>query len=219
MATPVKVLVVDDEEIVLKSMRRILKKDEEHDFQVDTALSAPEGLALMNDNTYDVIVTDLMMPQMDGLEFIDRVRATDPNSLIIMITGYATMQTALEALRKGAYDYIAKPFTVEELRSVVKNAARASLMPEAENGKPNGSGAGKKAGAYRSFFNQTYASARPDGTFNFGIETAFISLIGKPISLELASAGVTEGLVRISVGIEDWRDLLHDFETALDLIR
>ena len=187
MAAQVKVLVVDDEEIVLKSMRRILKKDDEHEFFVDTALSAADGLALIEEKEYDIIITDLMMPKMDGLQFIDGIRQSNPNVLIVMITGYATMQTALKALRKGAFDYIAKPFTIEELRNVVKSAARSALMPK---GAP-GARAPAKSETYRTFFNQTYALVRRDGTLFFGVEEAFVALIGKPISFELANVGET----------------------------
>lgn len=191
MAAQVKVLVVDDEEIVLKSMRRILKKDDEHEFLVDTASSAADGLVLIKEKDYDVIITDLMMPKMDGLQFIDGIRQSNPNILIVMITGYATMQTALKALRKGAFDYIAKPFTIEELRNVVKGAARAALMPRAgEKGAP-GARAPAKSETYRTFFNQTYASIRRDGTLLFGVEEGFLTLIGEPISLELANVGET----------------------------
>ncbi len=191
MAVQVKVLVVDDEEIVLKSMRRILKRDEEHEFFVDTASSAADGLVLIEEKEYDVIITDLMMPKMDGLQFIDGIRRSDPNVLIVMITGYATMQTALKALRKGAFDYIAKPFTVEELRNTVKSAARAALTPRAEKKGAPGTRASEKAETYGTFFNQTYASVRRDGTLFFGVEEAFVTLIGKPISLELANVGET----------------------------
>ncbi len=189
MATQVKVLVVDDEEIVLKSTRRILKKDEEHEFLVDTALSAADGLALISEKKYDIIITDLMMPKMDGLEFIDKIRQSDPNIVIIMITGYATIQTALKALRKGAFDYIAKPYTIEELRSVVKSAARTVLTPGNEANKECADREGENAEKYRGFFNQTYASRQPDGTLIFGVEAAFITLIGKPISIELSKIG------------------------------
>jgi glycine cleavage system H lipoate-binding protein len=128
-----------------------------------------------------------MMPKMDGLQFIDGIRRSYPNILIVMITGYATMETALKTLRKGAFDYIAKPFTIEELRNVVRSAARAALMPKAEKG----AGAAEKAESYRTFFNQTYASIRDDGTLSLGVEEAFVTLIGKPVSLELANVGET----------------------------
>lgn len=189
MPENVSVLVVDDEEVVLESVRKVLKDDEEHHFSVDTALSAAAGLDLMGQNTYDIVVTDLMMPGIDGLQFIDRIRELAPPTKVVMITGYATMRTALQALRKGAFDYIAKPFTKDELRGVVKNAARQVRVPEAEAEAAVSPEAA--SGEYRTFFNQTYARIHPDGTIHFGVEPAFLATIGEPISVEIAKAGET----------------------------
>jgi DNA-binding NtrC family response regulator len=122
MAETVKVLVVDDEEVVLQSVRRVLKPDDKHEFLIDTAMSAVEGMELLDPGKYQIVVTDLMMPGMDGLQFIDCVRDVDRDVSIIMITGYATMRTALQAYRRGAFEYIAKPFTKSELMSAVKSA-------------------------------------------------------------------------------------------------
>lgn len=186
MADRVKVLVVDDEEVILQSVKKVLKPDEEHEFEVDTAFSAEEGLALMRRSQYEVIVTDLMMPGIDGLQFIDRIRQIDRDARIIMITGYATMRTALQALRKGAFDYIAKPFTKEELRSVVKNAASLEAASAARAPGEVVAGEGDDC---RSFFNQTYARILSDGTVYFGVEPAFLATIGEPLSIELSKVG------------------------------
>lgn len=192
MPEQVKVLVVDDEEVVLESVRKVLRSDEEHEFLLDCVLSADEGLALMNDMKFDIVITDLMMPGLDGLQFIDQIRAVDRDSRIIMITGYATMRTALQALRKGAFDYIAKPFTKEELRSVVKNAARTGA-PEAET--EEAAGRPGAAADYRSFFHQSYARIQPDGSMLFGIEPHFLAHVEGPLNIEVAEPGesVTQG--------------------------
>lgn len=191
MSEQVKVLVVDDEEIVLRSVCKALRDDDEHEFIVDTVLSPREGLALMNRWKYDVIVTDLMMPGIDGLELIDRIHQTDNEARIVMITGYATMRTALQALRKGAFDYIAKPFTKEELRTVVTKAARAKPVPEAATRGTATGPAADGQGQYHTFLNETYACVRTDGTMCFGVETAFLSTIGRPLSIELSKIGET----------------------------
>ncbi|RJP67675.1 MAG: response regulator [Candidatus Abyssobacteria bacterium SURF_17] len=189
MPENVSVLVVDDEEVVLESVRKVLRDDDEHQFSVDTALSASDGLNLMGQNKYDIVVTDLMMPGIDGLQFIDRIRELAPETKVVMITGYATMRTALQALRKGAFDYIAKPFTKDELRGVVKNAA---CQARGREGAAQAAVSGEAtSGDYRTFFNQTYARIQPDGTMHFGVEPAFLATIGEPISIEIAKAGET----------------------------
>ena len=124
----IRILVVDDEVVVLQSVTKVLKSDDEHQFLIDFALSAFEGLELIRTEKYDIVVTDLMMPRMDGLEFIEQIRKHDESIRIIMITGYATMHTAAQALQLGAYDYIAKPFTKQELRQAVKIAASSAAV-------------------------------------------------------------------------------------------
>ena len=81
----------------------------------------------------DVILLDLMMPGVSGMEVLDRVRTIDPNLLVIVITGYATVESAVEAMKKGAYDFIPKPFTPDQLRIVVRRALeRRALQKEAD---------------------------------------------------------------------------------------
>ena len=122
MSTRVNILVVDDEEVILQGIKKLLKPDEDYIYQLDLVKSAVDGLQHIRQNRYDVIVTDLMMPGMDGLQFLQRVKAVDPNARIVMITGYATLETAMEAQAKGAFGYIAKPYTNEEFRSILKRA-------------------------------------------------------------------------------------------------
>jgi CheY-like chemotaxis protein/glycine cleavage system H lipoate-binding protein len=201
MSERVKILVVDDEEVVLQSVRKVLKSDDEHEFLVDTALSATEGIELVSANDYDIVVTDLMMPGMDGLEFIDGIRERKPSIRIIMITGYATMRTALQALRKGAFEYVAKPFRREELRSVVKKAADHTA-----EAAPAGADVADE-GDCRSFFNQTYARLLPDGSVHFGVEKAYVNAIGEPLSIEVVREGerVTQGYPFGSITNADMR--------------
>ena len=135
MSDPVTVLVVDDEQVVLDGVGRHLKRD---GYEVRTALSGADALAILETDGADVLISDLMMPGMDGLALLDRISDLDRPPPVIMITGYATMRTALQALRKGAFDYIAKPFTRAELLGVVARASRRAAMVVASEGPPDG---------------------------------------------------------------------------------
>ena len=126
------ILVIDDEQIMRDGCQRILSKD---GWSVLTAENGKRGLEDIQaqPENIDVILLDLMMPGMSGMEVLDHIRALDPNLLVIVITGYATVESAVEAMKKGAYDFIPKPFTPDQLRIVVKRALeRRSLQKEAE---------------------------------------------------------------------------------------
>lgn len=124
MATDVRILVVDDEDVVLQGIKKLLKPDDTYIYHPELVNSAVDGLQRVRANRYDLIVTDLMMPGMDGLKFLERVKTVDPKAKIVMITGYATLETAMEAQQKGAFGYIAKPYTNEEFRSIVRRALK-----------------------------------------------------------------------------------------------
>lgn len=115
----IKVLVVDDEENVLKSVKKVIKS--KHPGYIVELINTPvAGLKKLENEKFDLVITDLMMPNMDGLEFIKKIFTIDRNIKVIMITGYATMKTALLALREGAHKYVSKPFTREELLNAIK---------------------------------------------------------------------------------------------------
>ena len=126
------ILVIDDEQIMRDGCQRILTKN---GWSVLTAENGKMGLEEIQaqPESIDVILLDLMMPGMSGMEALDHIRTIDPNLLVVVITGYATVESAVEAMKKGAYDFIPKPFTPDQLRIVVKRALeRRALQKEAE---------------------------------------------------------------------------------------
>jgi len=124
----VKILVVDDEEIVLKSCRKIL---EGGGHEVFCALSGQEAFVYLEKEPIDLVITDIKMPGMDGMEVLERVKEKYPDILVIMITGYSTVQSAVQAMKLGAFDYIPKPFTPDEVLVVVEKAMeKKSLIYE-----------------------------------------------------------------------------------------
>jgi len=117
MKPQTKLLVVDDEHVVCESCSRIFS---ERGFEVETCTDSMRGLDLATEQSYRAILVDLMMPNVDGLEFLRRLRQHDPSVPVIFITGYASVPTAAEAMRLGATDYIPKPFTPEEILKAVQ---------------------------------------------------------------------------------------------------
>ena len=116
-----KVLVVEDEELMRNILRTLL---EDEGYEVFTADSAESALQIFPENPIDVTVTDIKMAGLDGLGLLDRLKAIDEHALVIVMTAFSSVDSAVAALRKGAYDYITKPFVNEDLIHTVRNAVR-----------------------------------------------------------------------------------------------
>ena len=114
-----RILIVDDEKIVIRSCLRILGGG---DYHVEAAYDGREALRKIEQNPYDVIILDVMMPNMDGLEVLRQVKETDPDVDVIMITGLSQVETVVQARKLGASDFISKPFEPDELKQVVQRA-------------------------------------------------------------------------------------------------
>ncbi|MCK5032646.1 MAG: sigma-54-dependent Fis family transcriptional regulator, partial [Calditrichia bacterium] len=117
----VKILIVDDEEIVRESLSSWFEED---GYNVDSAKDAVEALNKLNKTRWDIYFLDIKMPGMDGMELHRRIREIDKEAVVIMITAYAAVDTAVQALKEGAFDYITKPFDPENLGHLVRNAAK-----------------------------------------------------------------------------------------------
>ncbi|MBN2265370.1 MAG: response regulator [Candidatus Aminicenantes bacterium] len=128
-----RILVVDDEDKVCESIRQVLVRE---DCEVDVAFSGEEALAKEAEAPYDVMVVDLMMPGLSGLDLLRMLRARNPRARIIMVTGYPTMKNTFQAMQLGAVDFLPKPFLPATLRKLV-----AAALADTEEG-PEGSGAG-----------------------------------------------------------------------------
>ncbi len=114
-----KILCVDDEDIILASFRKILVLD---GYSVDTVQTGQEALLLIQTNHYDFLFTDLKMPEMDGVDVAKGVKHLRPDIDVIIITGYATVESAVEVMKFGATDYVQKPFTEDELLDFTKKS-------------------------------------------------------------------------------------------------
>ncbi|MCL4872514.1 response regulator [bacterium] len=126
-----KILIADDDldlrELLIEAVRN-------WGYEVSLARDGEEALKKLRMDHFHMVITDLMMPGMDGLQLLQRIRELDGDILVIIITGYATIETAVKAIESGAYDYIAKPFRLDELMIVIKNACeRLRLMLQNRN--------------------------------------------------------------------------------------
>jgi len=125
------ILVVDDEESMRDACSKILKKD---GFLADTAKDGSAGLEKIEKNKPDLVLVDLKMPGISGMEVLEKIKEIDPNIISVVITGYSTVESAVEAMKKGAYDFLPKPFTPEELRIIIsRGLERRKLILETES--------------------------------------------------------------------------------------
>lgn len=198
-----RVLVVDDEPVVLEAVSRALRQTDLH---IDTALSAREALALLSDSAYELVITDLMMPEMDGLALLERIREAGWKTAAIMITAYPTIRTALRAKRLGAYEYVTKPFTRQELLSVVVRALRASAA---------GSAPEKPTQPRHCLPDHAWAEIQPDGTALVGMARAFAAAVGQIASLRLPAPGAELEQGRICATILAADGIEHSLHSPL----
>lgn len=123
-----KILIVDDEPRMCDSLRILLSGQ---DYEVVTATSGHEALAFLSEDAFDIVLMDIVMPDMNGYQLMDHINSRRPDTFVIVITGHATLDSAVRALRKGAYDYLKKPFEYDELLKTVQNAInQKKLMSE-----------------------------------------------------------------------------------------
>jgi ATP-dependent Lon protease len=119
-----KVLVVDDEEIARKNLDHILQKE---GYIVVMAASGAEALEKMKTSNFDVVLTDIRMENISGIDVLEKTKSRYPETEVIMVTAYASTDSATETLKKGAFQYIAKPFKINDIRITVKRAIEKKL--------------------------------------------------------------------------------------------
>ena len=126
MEGKLSVLVLDDEPIVGKRLKPAIEK---YGCEVEVFEDPVQALARLEERPFDIVITDVRMEQLSGMKVLERALARSPRTRVIVITGYATMEVAREALVKGAFDFLAKPFKPNDLRAVLDRAAKALGHP------------------------------------------------------------------------------------------
>jgi len=127
MNAKASILIVDDERVVRDSLGKWFEED---GYTVDTASNAREALLKLSAQRWDLFLVDVKMPGMDGLELQRKIREVDPEAIVIIMTGYASVETAVQALKDGAYDYLTKPFDPDDLAQVIRKALEPRHMQE-----------------------------------------------------------------------------------------
>jgi DNA-binding NtrC family response regulator len=131
MAKKISILIVDDEESVRDSLYNWFIED---GYRVECAENAKKALSMLEIDSFDIILADIKMPGMDGLEMLRRIKLLKTDSIVIVMTAFATVDTAVQALKDGAFDYITKPFDPDDLSHLIRNASKQiSLTEENEN--------------------------------------------------------------------------------------
>ena len=189
-----RILAVDDEAIILDSFRKILVVA---GYSIDTVEKGREALGLILKNDYDFVFTDLKMPEMDGLEVTKAVKHLRPDIDVIVITGYASIETAVETMKYGAMDYVQKPFTEDELiaffnKSLIRRRDRIErqMKPTVRLITPSTKESGSKhefnvpAGIFIAR-NHTWVNVEMNGTARVGIDDFARKIIGTIDAVEL----------------------------------
>ena len=136
MPEPLKVLLIDDEEIVCKRLKPAIEK---MDCRVEAFQDPSAAVQRMDEEEFDIIITDVRMDEIDGIQVLERAKGINPDTRVIVITGYAMMALAREAMQKGAFDFVSKPFKPADIRKVILRAAEdlgAPLDYEPAEGSP-----------------------------------------------------------------------------------
>ena len=125
MQQKVKILAIDSDEIILKSIRKVFGNDEDIDFVITTCNTAMEGLKLIRNDIYDLVLLDLVMPGINGIELMKRIKKINPDIPIVILSGYSSKSSYSDVISNGAENLLLKPFTTAELKSVVSNIFKA----------------------------------------------------------------------------------------------
>ena len=195
-----RILCVDDEEIILDSLRKILVLD---GYSVDTVETGQEALGLIQVHDYDFVFTDLKMPAMSGTDVAKSVKHLRPDIDVVIITGYATVESAVECMKHGALDYIEKPFTEDELRLFVKRALikrqdriekqlkpRVHVIGPVEPDKEFGNEFSIPGGVLVSA-GHCWVSLAEDGTAKVGLDDFARKLLGSIDSINFPNVGMS----------------------------
>ena len=187
------ILIVEDEPVVNNSALKVLTME---DYTVDAVFDAETALVHLEKNIYKLIITDLMLPKVSGMELLKIIKDKNINVPVIMITGYATFKNAIQSFKEGIFDFIPKPFSIEELLSVVYRAKNFNDLIQSKKGNKFFDELDKKVlKAFHFLGNHSWANFQGDGSVKFGVGITFSNMVGeiKEIDFPEISQEITQG--------------------------
>lgn len=217
MVQKARILVVDDELPVCKSICGALATEQ---YAVDMALSAEEALRKEEESQYDVIITDLMMPGLSGMDLLKRLKEKRSDIKIIMITGYPSIKSAVLSIKLGAFDYIPKPFTPSELRALVARALESRRYHEEEIAEKSKPGITGKVGiavpeGLYCISENSWAQLEQDGNIRVGIHHVFVKTIENIASVDLPQKDEMRYQGEVCFRVTDSRARVHKVWTPV----
>ena len=198
-----RILVVDDEITVCKSIRQAIVSDE---YEIDLSLSGEEALKKEEEKKYELIITDLMMPGISGLDLLKNLKDKKSNAKVIMITGYPTIKTAVQSVKMGAFDYLPKPFTPADLRSLVARAFKAAEIEE--KGEKWVEEAKMPAGLYY-MLGHAWVKKEDGGLATVGILYDFLKSVGIITQVDLPKVSDTVSQGEVCGKVTDAEKFVH----------
>lgn len=211
------ILIIDDEQVILDAVSKIAAAE---GWKVDTALNALEALEKFNHTLYSLILCDIMMPDMDGFQLLDKINEKKLIIPVIMITGYSTVENAVNSLYKGAADFISKPFTFEEITTAIyRGIEYGKILFKLDQIKKNG---GKQGivyvpcpASYKRLGNITWMDIEYQGTAVIGLTDFYLKTIKNIVKIELLENDnvIVQGSSCLKLETED--GLVHNCLAAL----
>jgi CheY-like chemotaxis protein/glycine cleavage system H lipoate-binding protein len=198
MGENLDILIIDDEQVIIDSVVRLCSAE---GWSVDSAEDAETGLGKIDRNRYELIICDIMMPEMDGFQFLEKLTERQIESPVIITTGFSTVENAVRSLHLGAVDFLAKPFTVDELMSAVQRGLNYSRVVPARSDYQQPSRSDIRfvpcPPQYYRLGIMTWGFVGTDGSLKIGITDMFLKMIDSPRGIQLF--GVDEEIVQGNV--------------------
>jgi len=185
------ILVVDDEPVIAQGVSKVCSAE---GMSVDVAESGAAGLKMLSEGRYTIVICDIMMPQMDGFQFLAEVARRKLRTLVVMATGYSTVENAVRSLSCGAVDFIPKPFTADELLSVLRRDLKFSrlqepVVPSTPGGIPGFPSHIPPPPEYHRLGYAGWALVEAAGTVLLGVSDLFLKTIGEIRKIDLLPPG------------------------------